>query len=188
MTNYKCIYIVLSRSGTILSRIIHLVTRDRFTHSSLALDEDMKLLFSFGRRYDHNPFLGCFKRESLTDLHYRRGRPGMIIAIPVTPEQYDEVSRHVQEFRDFADAFSYNIPGLVASIFHRTFEGYYRFFCSEFVYHVLNTAGICDFGVTRGHVRPMTFIERLNGTVVFEGDLPAYDAERRTLARAGQAS
>ena len=180
MIEEKFIYIVLSRSGTILSRIIHLVTRDRFTHASIALDEDLYRMFSFGRRYTHNPFIGCFKQELLSDRHFVRGRAGMIIKLPVTQEQYNEVSLHIQDFRDYSEAFFYNVRGLVTSAFHRTAEGYYRFFCSEFVYHVLNSAGVCDFGVTRGHVRPMTFIQ-LNGTVVYEGMLPQYAMERGAL-------
>jgi len=176
----KSVYVVLSRSGTVLSRIIHVITHDRFTHSAIALDVEMEEMFSFGRRYDRNPFLGCFKREHLTDLHYRRGSPGAIIELPVTQEQYDEISRHIMVFRRNSDAFTYNVPGLITSIFHRTFEGTRRFFCSEFVYFVLNEAGVCDFGMTRGHVRPAMFLEA-NGSVVYEGELPLY-MPRRELA------
>ena len=169
----KTVYVVLSRSGTILSRIIHVITRGRFTHSAIALDVEMEELFSFGRRYDYNPFIGCFKHESLTDLHYRRGRPGMIIELPVTQEQYERIRRRIMVFRRNPDAFKYNVPGLITSIFHRTFEGERRFFCSEFVYFVLNEAGVCDFGMTRGHVRPMMFVDA-DGTIVYEGELPRY--------------
>jgi hypothetical protein len=180
----KQIYIVLSRSGTILSHIIHAITRDSYTHASLALDEDLELMFSFGRRYERNPFLGCFKKENADDRNFRLGRSGLVLEVSVTEEQYDEVRHHVAVFRDNPDAFSYNLPGLITGIFNRTHERETRFFCSEFVYFVLNEAGVCDFGITRGHVRPQMFLRRLNGRVVFDGKIPAYALQRRELALA----
>ncbi|MDR0906163.1 MAG: hypothetical protein LBN00_08345 [Oscillospiraceae bacterium] len=180
----KQIYIVLSRSGTILSHIIHAITRDSYTHASIALDVDLDLMFSFGRRYERNPFLGCFKKETVNDRHFRFGRSGLVLELSVTEEQYDEVFHNIRVFCDNPDAFSYNLPGLITGIFNRTHERETRFFCSEFVYFVLNEAGICDFGITRGHVRPQMFLRRLNGRVVFDGKLPAYALQRREFAPA----
>ncbi len=65
------VYVVLSRSRTVLSRTIALATRDEFTHSSLALDQGLDLMFSFGRRRAGNPFVGCFRRERFDDGLYR---------------------------------------------------------------------------------------------------------------------
>ncbi|MDR0838321.1 MAG: hypothetical protein LBN99_01610 [Oscillospiraceae bacterium] len=174
----KNIYIVLSRSGSPLSHIIHWITRDSYTHASLALDEGLDIMFSFGRRYERNPFLGCFKQENIDDRLFRLGRAGLILELPVTEEQYEEVRHNIGVFRDNPEAFSYNLSGLMTAIFHRTHERDTRFFCSEFVYYVLNEAGVCDFGITRGHVRPQMFL-RLDGRIVFEGKLPAYASRRR---------
>jgi len=178
----KHIYVVLSRSGTILSHIIHWITRDTYTHAALALDEDMELLFSFGRRWSYNPFIGCFKHERLNDRLYVHGRPGAIVKIPVSARQYEEIYHHVRMFSDNPKAYSYNLTGLITGIFHRTFEGSHRFFCSEFVYYILNEAGVCDFGISRGHVRPQMFLQT-NGHIVFEGKLPVYMRMRRDLYR-----
>lgn len=38
----KTIYILLTRSTTILSRLVHFVTEDTYTHAALAFDEELK--------------------------------------------------------------------------------------------------------------------------------------------------
>ncbi|WP_139820901.1 hypothetical protein [Krasilnikoviella flava] len=171
------IYVVLSRSSTVLSRTIRLATRDEYTHAALALDADLELMFSFGRRRASNPFVGCFKRERLDDDLYRGmdRLPGVVIEVPVTPQQRDAVGASVAEFLLDGHRYAYNAPGLVTGLLGRGSEDDRRFFCSEFVYHVLRDAGVCDLGVPRWKVRPQSLLS-LPGTVVFRGDLKRYRA------------
>jgi hypothetical protein len=171
----KNIYIVLSRSSTILSRIIHALTGEEFTHAAIALDVELDYMFSFGRRWRRNPFVGCFKRERLDDKMYSAGRslPGVIIEVPVTEEQYGDIAGRIDEFRRNSAMFSYNVPGLITGIWGGTWESGKRFFCSEFVYYVLSESGVCDFGMTRGECRPQTLM-RLDGRIVFNGNLQGY--------------
>ena len=70
--------------------------------------------------------------------------------------------------------------GLVGARFGRGHEAEDRFFCSEFVYHVLHGAGVWDLGVERWQVRPQPLLD-LPGRVVFRGDLKDYVAAHRTL-------
>lgn len=171
------IYVVLSRSSTVLSRTIRLATRDEYTHAALALDADLELMFSFGRRRASNPFVGCFKRERLDDELYRGmdRLPGVVMEVPVTPRQRDAVGARVAEFLLDSHTYAYNAPGLVTGLLGRGSEDDRRFFCSEFVYHVLRDAGVCDLGVPRWKVRPQTLLD-VPGTVVYRGDLKRYRA------------
>lgn len=50
------IYIVLSHTGTNLSKLIKLFTKDEFSHVSISLDIDAKEMYSFGRLRAYNPF------------------------------------------------------------------------------------------------------------------------------------
>ena len=50
------VYIVLSQTGTVLSRILKLYTRSPYNHSSIALTEDLEVMYSFGRLNPYNPF------------------------------------------------------------------------------------------------------------------------------------
>ncbi|MCA5894052.1 hypothetical protein LEP48_11935 [Isoptericola sp. NEAU-Y5] len=171
------VYVVLSRSRTVLSRTIRLATRDEYTHASLSLDPGLDLMFSFGRRRASNPFVGCFKRERLDEGMYRDMPvlPGAVLAIPVSPAQHEAISTRVAEFVLDGHTYTYNAPGLVTGLFGRGSEDDTRFFCSEFVYHVLRDAGVCDLGVPRWKVRPQTLLS-VPGRVVFRGNLKRYAA------------
>ncbi len=178
------VYVVLSRSRTVLSRTIALATRDEFTHASLALDPGLELMFSFGRRRAGNPFVGCFRRERFDDGLYRGMDtvPGVVVELPVTPAQHKAVCTRISEFLLDSHAYSYNASGLVNVLIGRGSPDDTRFFCSEFVYHVLQGAGVCDLGVERWQVRPQMLAE-LPGEVVFRGDLKAYAARHRPAGR-----
>lgn len=45
--NSKTIYIVLSQTGTVLSRVLRLFTRAEYNHVSIALDENLDYMYSF---------------------------------------------------------------------------------------------------------------------------------------------
>jgi len=171
------IYVVLSRSSTVLSRTIRLATRDEYTHAALALDADLELMFSFGRRRASNPFVGCFKRERLDDDLYRGmdRLPGVVIEVPVSARQREVVGARVAEFLLDSHTYAYSAPGVVTGLLGRGSEDDRRFFCSEFVYHVLRDAGVCDLGIPRWKVRPQTLLQ-VPGTVVYRGDLKRYRA------------
>jgi hypothetical protein len=171
------VYVVLLRSRTVLSRTIALATRDEFTHAALALDPALELMFSFGRRRPANPFVGCFRRERLDDPLYRGmpALPGVVLAVPVTSAQHEAVRARIGEFLLDSHTYSYNASGLVTALLGRGSAVSDRFFCSEFVYHVLHGAGVADLGVDRWHVRPQSLLE-LPADVVFRGDLKRYAA------------
>ena len=61
----KKIYIILTNSGTILSRVIKLYTRKEYTHVSISLDKRLRKMYSFGRLNPYNPFYGGFIHEEI---------------------------------------------------------------------------------------------------------------------------
>lgn len=163
------------------SRLIGVMTGDRLTHAALALDSDLEYMFGFGRRTPVNPLSGCFRRERLDDPLYERmgSLPGLVLAVPVTGAQHDAIRGQVEAFLLDGHRYRYNFAGLFEHVTGRTREDAYRFFCSEFVYHVLHQAGVCDLRVPRGQVRPQTLLS-LPGRVVFDGDLLRYRTRDRS--------
>ncbi len=59
----KKIYIVLTRTNTILSRMIGFIKDDEYTHASISLDRHLSKMYSFGRKYTYNPFVGFLCSE-----------------------------------------------------------------------------------------------------------------------------
>ena len=60
----KTIYILLTRSGTLLSNLVYAVTGANYTHASLAFDEDLSCLYSSTRKNGYTMFpAGPTKQE-----------------------------------------------------------------------------------------------------------------------------
>ena len=59
----KTIYILLTRSGTLLSNLVYSVTGASYTHASLAFDEDLSCLYSSTRKNGYTMFPAGPSRE-----------------------------------------------------------------------------------------------------------------------------
>lgn len=173
------IYIVLTRSETLLSRMICFITGAEYTHASLSLDRSLNYMFSFGRRWTRNPFVGCFRREDINEGVYANAAvvPGTVIRIDVTTDQYNAAARLVGDFLLNNHLYGYNYFGLMKQTVGRTHYSEHRFFCSEFVYYILRECGIIARPIPRGHVRPQDFL--WVGEPVFQGDLREFQKQVR---------
>ncbi|HPQ11661.1 MAG TPA: hypothetical protein PLQ98_10090, partial [Bacillota bacterium] len=86
------LYVVLTRTNSIVSQMIHFVTKDEFTHSAISFHKDLREMYSFARKYANNPFIGRFRTEELDKGLYGRQKtlPGAVIELDVTKEQYEK--------------------------------------------------------------------------------------------------
>ncbi len=60
---------MLTFTGTILSRVVKLYTKKEYSHVSIALDENLEEMYSFGRLNPYIAFIGGFVREGI-DTRY----------------------------------------------------------------------------------------------------------------------
>ena len=63
--NHKEIYLVFTRTGTWLSRMICIIFRMKYPHVSISFDDSLTRMYSFGRRSPDNPFSGGLVEENL---------------------------------------------------------------------------------------------------------------------------
>ncbi len=171
----KKIYVVLSRTKTTLSRMISYVKKKDYTHAAISLDDKLNYMYSFGRKYAINPFLGCFKHEDLDSglYGYYSELPGVIIEVSVSMEQYEKIVENIQYFLKHRKQYTYNVLGLVGNAINMPMGSDLSFFCSEFVYYILNESGVCNFDKPRELVCPHDFF-KLQGRIVFRGNLKEY--------------
>lgn len=54
----KSIYLVMSQTGSMLSRTIKLISGKSYNHISISLSDDLNYMYFFGRKYPYNPFIG----------------------------------------------------------------------------------------------------------------------------------
>ena len=60
----KTIYIVISQTGSIVSKILKVLTGAAYNHASIALDASLKPMYSFARKYTYSPFWGAYIKET----------------------------------------------------------------------------------------------------------------------------
>ena len=68
----KKVYIVLTYTGTIISKIIKSYTKDEFSHVSIALDIELKHMYSFGRLNPYTPLWAGFVQEYIHKGTFKR--------------------------------------------------------------------------------------------------------------------
>ena len=85
----KKIYIILTHSGSLLSKAIKTVKKYEYTHVSIALDKELHQMYSFGRLYPYNAFIGGFVQESPNYGTFKRfsKTKTKILCLNVTNEQ-----------------------------------------------------------------------------------------------------
>ena len=85
------VYIVLSKTQTLPSRVIKLWTREPYAHTSLAMDVELKEMYSFARKHLYNPFDCGFINEDITTGVFGRDvqTTCRIGRLRVTKEQYE---------------------------------------------------------------------------------------------------
>ncbi len=140
----KKIYIILTYTGTILSKIIHIYTKEEYTHSSISLDRELTRMYSFGRYNAYNPFWGGFIRERINERTFKRfyNTKTVIYSLEITDEQYERIESEIRAFILEKDLYRFNLLGLIAKAFNLRLRRRYRFYCSEFVKYLLDKAKI----------------------------------------------
>jgi hypothetical protein len=166
------LYIVLTRTNTMISRLIQLFKNDEYTHAAISLDKELNYMYSFSRRNSYNPFIGRFKKEDINEGLYKfcDTLPGAIIEIEVSREQHEKARALLEHFISNSSLYKYNYKGLLHSLLNKPASSDYRFLCSEFVYHILKESGIIDFNISRNLVRPQSLLN-IEGRLIYKGNL-----------------
>lgn len=169
------IYIVLSQTGTILSRILKLITREPYNHSSIALSEDLQTMYSFGRVNPYNPFWGGFVLESPTHGTFKRFKNTriLVLEVRVSVAAYDRVCEIIHQMIQEPCHYGYNYWGLFLAAVRVPFRGRNRYYCSEFVKYLTLRMGVPQSEKLPPIVKPMHFLI-VPHKAVYEGKLREY--------------
>lgn len=140
----KKIYIVLTHTGTNLSKIIKYYTKNEFSHVSIALDKELKQMYSFGRVNPYNPFWAGFVHEEINKGTFKRFEKTLaqIYSLDVTENQYKIISNQINKIQKNSKKYKFNILGLLAVALNKKIHLKHSFYCAEFVKYLLEKSGI----------------------------------------------
>lgn len=135
----KKIYFVLTDAGTALGKIIKLKTGKKYTHVSIALDENLERMYSFSRLNPYNCFVGGFVHERLREGCYKRFKntKAIIYAKEITETQYQKLQKQIEIFEANRTKYKFNVLGLTYIFFDKEIHREDYFYCAEFIKHIL---------------------------------------------------
>lgn len=170
----KRIYIVLSQSGTLFSKVIRCYTGDPYNHASIAFDKDLTEMYSFGRKKRFNVCDNGFVKENFDTGLYRFFPQARccILEIPVTDEEYASMYQVIRFFLEHQQIYRYNLLGILGHVLGIGMTRRNRFFCSQFVSFILNKSSF--WNQVPELTKPMDFYSISNKKLLFEGETKEY--------------
>ena len=171
--NSGSIYILLTRSGTMLSGAISFFTGDSYTHVSLAFDPELRSLCSFARRNHAFPLPAGLVQESLDGGYFCRHSemPCALYALPVSRGAYRRARQKVEKMLENQLDYHYSIKGLALCRLGIEEEREGHYFCSQFVGEVLEDSGACALPKPPSLMRPQDYASLPQGQCLYEGSL-----------------
>lgn len=139
----RTIYILLTKTHTIISKMIHAATHDEYTHVSIALDKELHELYSFARLYRYMPLPAGLVQENLqTEVYACNGKSKCALyQMIVTDEQFDFIQTTIRSMMDLKDEYHYSVLGLLLCKLDFVHDRRCHMFCSQFVSKLLEGSG-----------------------------------------------
>ncbi len=179
----KSIYILLTRSNSVISGMIRLATDDPYTHASISFDDDLSRFYSFGRKYAMFPYPAGLvtERPDRGFLGRHDDMPCALFELRVTEESYARAKQAVDRMLRRAACYRYNLWGLVLCRLGIPFDRPRHYFCSQFVGGLLRRSGAAVLPKPPSLMRPVDY-DSLPGLVcLYRG--PLHDLPRPTFRR-----
>lgn len=172
----KKLYILLSDTGSLVSRAIKLYTGNPYSHVSIALDINVKEIYSFSRLRPHNPLIGGFVKEDINNGTYSIF-PNTICelySIDITNAQFEQIRKEINRFVNSDHKYGYNYLGVAGLMLNIPVKRKYNYFCSQFVSEILYNSCINIIDKDIGLITPNDFRNNKNLKLIYEGNLHQY--------------
>ena len=169
----KTIYILLTRSGTLLSKLVYAATGASYTHASMAFDAELSCLYSSTRKNGYTMFPAGPSKEYLNKgvFRLRDNAPCALYALEVSDEAYVRALRRTEEFMRHSEEYSFNILGLILCALHIRWQRRRHYFCSQFVSEVLQKSGALELPKPSTLMHPSDYAELPELRCLYRGTL-----------------
>jgi hypothetical protein len=174
MMGEKEIYLLLTDTGTILTRLIKSYTKKPYNHASIVFDTELVEVYSFGRKTAKNPYIGGFVREDIHSVLFKQADCA-IYSLTVTNDEFQKMYQYIQEIAVKKEYYRYNFIGLFGVLFKKPIKRKDAFFCSQFVASVLKESNVTDFEKDLSLVEPSDLPHSANFQMIYEGRLKDYE-------------
>lgn len=177
MKNKKTVYILLTDTGTWFTKMIKTYTQEPFNHASLAFDADLSEVYSFGRKYEKNPFIGGFVKENLLSplfMDKKRETTCALYTCEIGKAAYERMRQTVLDMQSNEKNYKYNMLGLFGVVFNMKLKRKHAYFCSQFVAEMFLAGGVSLAGKCPEFTTPGDLGRSDRVNLIYEGSLRGY--------------
>lgn len=167
----KYAYVMLSKSTTLVSRLIYLITKKPYTHSSLSIDPTLMDMYSFCRIYPRFMLPAGFSNESLHKGFYgiHGDIPVRLYRIEISETQYEMLDEIIKRMYEKRKKFKYDVWGGLYYFLKKPHSRYNYRYCSWFVSEVLGELEIIPIHKPYCLFEPIDFCDVKELEMVYEG-------------------
>lgn len=181
----KTIYILLTKSDTVLSRIIHFITMDSYTHVSISFEESLQPLYSSSRKNGRTIFPAGPCMEQLCCGYYREHAsriPCALYELQVDEDTWWQAKKEAQRIIENAEEYHYNIFGLLLCQFNIPYHRKRHYFCSQFVSDVLDKSSALKLPKDASLMKPSDYMSLPELSYLYHGQLRELVMRQTTAA------
>lgn len=171
------IFILLTNTGTLFTKMIKSYTKAPYNHASISFNRELSELYSFGRKQPSNPLNGGFVREDIKTGTFSKypNTTCVIYELQVSEREVEKMKRVLQLFIKRRNKYLYNILGVIGIALKEPVEFSNSYFCSQFVAEILERSGIKLWNKLPALVTPDDFRQCDRLHLIYEGKLSEYD-------------
>ncbi|MGN7762371.1 hypothetical protein [Paenibacillus sp. 22594] len=179
MEDDHSVYILLTNTGTLFTKLIQGYTKAPYNHASISFDRELTELYSFGRKNPSNPLNGGFVHEDLRTGTFSKypNTTCVIYELHVSGREVEKMRRVLHIFIRSRQKYLYNMLGVIGIALKEPVEFSNSYFCSQFVAEILDRSGIKLWNKLPALVTPDDFRQSDRLELIYQGKLSEYVPE-----------
>ncbi|MFD2043252.1 hypothetical protein ACFSTA_02515 [Ornithinibacillus salinisoli] len=168
--NERKVYLILTDTGTLFTKMIKLFTNKPYNHASISFDPNLCDVYSFGRKEPTNPFIGGFVKEDIRSHLFQRAECA-VYSCSISDDQYYRMYKYIKSMEEQRDLYHYNFLGLFGVLLNKPIKRSNAFFCSEFVASVMEQGDITEVNKPTSLITPHDLTENEAFELLYQGKL-----------------
>lgn len=133
----KTVTILLTKYASPFSRFICGISKNKYSHASISIDEQEELFYSFN-------YKGFAIEKPKKHTPATRLQESVCIRIQVPEETYLLIEEEIKRFMENREMYAYSRWGVILCLLHIPHKFQNKYFCSQFVAEVLLRTGAVE--------------------------------------------
>ena len=169
----KQIYILLSRTGTVPSKMIHFFTRKNFTHASISLVPQTDKFYSYARRRLHNCLIAGLICENVHTEVFKLFENGecALYSLDISDESYNKISELISFYWNEYDKCKYKFSAIIPMWLGIKQKLKFKMTCSQFVASLIQNSNAYNLPKHPSLMHPNDFLQIKEMKLIYQGKI-----------------